>query len=275
MTSAYLLALRSPRPPRPKAALLIYLPGGDGTGQLFYRQLAGLEQLFDIRCLEIPNHDLTGWEQLVEQVVALVQAELSQGARPAVYLCGESFGGCLALQVIRRSPELFDHLILINPASAFKRSSWLYWPSFLTYPVPEPLYRIFWIGFLPILAALERIEPADQQTLLKAVQQMPQTTSIWRMSLLREFEFSDAQLQQIHQPTLIVASGRDFVLPSVQEADHLSRLLPQAQSLILPESGHACLLEAKVNLREILASAQFLPQTAGAAEGTTEVEASF
>ena len=94
MTSAYLLALRSPRPPRPKAALLIYLPGGDGTGQLFYRQLAGLEQNFDIRCLEIPADHLTGWSPLIEQVVDLVKAELAQGKRPAVYLCGESFGGC-------------------------------------------------------------------------------------------------------------------------------------------------------------------------------------
>ena len=269
MTSAYLLALRSPRLPQPKAALLIYLPGGDGTGQLFYRQLAGLEQSFDIRCLEIPANDMTGWADLVEQVVALVQAELSQGARPAVYLCGESFGGCLALQVIRHSPALFDHLILINSASAFKRSSWLYWPSFLAFPVPEPLYRIFWMGFLPILAALERIEAADQQILLNAVQQMTQETSLWRVSLLREFQLGDAQIQQICQPTLIIASGRDLILPSVQEAEHLSRLMPQAQTLILPDSGHACLLEAKINLYDLLASARFLPQpveVAGAAE---------
>lgn len=253
---------------------MIYLPGGDGTGQLFYRQLASLEQTFDIRCLEIPADHLTGWAQLVEQVVELVQAELSRGKRPAVYLCGESFGGCLALQVIRHSPQLFDHLILINSASAFKRSSWLYWPSFLAHPVPEPLYRIFWLGFLPILAALERIEATDRRTLLNAVQQMAQTTSIWRMSLLREFWLSDAQLQQIDQPTLIIASGRDLVLPSLQEAEHLGQLLPQAQTFILPDSGHACLLESDVDLYKILASAQFLPQATELADGA-EAEASF
>jgi pimeloyl-ACP methyl ester carboxylesterase len=260
MTSAYLLALRSPRPPQPKAALFIYLPGGDGTGQLFYRQLAGLERAFDIRCLEIPANDLTGWEQLVEQVVELVQAELNQGARPAVYLCGESFGGCLALKVIQHSPQLFDRLILINSASAFNRGSWLYWPSFLAYPVPEPLYRIFWLGFLPILAALERIEATDRRILLNAVQMMTQDTSLWRMSLLREFQLSDAQIQQISQPTLILASGRDFILDSVQEAKRLSHLLPQVWTSILPDSGHACLLEAEVNLYQILAGANFLPQ---------------
>ncbi len=262
MTSAYLLALRSPRPPRPQAALFVYLPGGDGTGQLFYRQLAGLEQMFDIRCLEIPANDQTDWEQLTKQVVALVQAELKQGARPAVYLCGESFGGCLALKVIQQAPQLFDRLILINSASGFNQSSWLYWPSFLAYPVPDPLYRIFWLWFLPILAALDRIEATDRRTLLNAVHLMTQSTSIWRVRLLREFQLNDAQIQQIRQPTLIVASGRDLVLASVQEAERLHQLLPQAQTHILPDSGHACLLEAEVSLVQILEAASFLPQPA-------------
>lgn len=258
--SPYFLALRSPRPPQPKAPLFIYLPGGDGTGQLFFRQLKGLETTFDIRCLEIPPDDLASWDQLVEQVVGLVKDELSQCSRSAVYLCGESFGGCLALKVILHSPELFDRLVLINPASAFNDRSWLYSLSFFTLPVPQPIYRIFWLWFLPILASLHRIEPADRRTLLNAVQMMTQETSMWRVALLREFRLSDVQLQQIKQPTLIVASGRDCILPSVDEANWLCSLLPQAQSHILPDSGHACLLETDVNLYTILQSTNLLPQ---------------
>ena len=110
---------------------------------------------------------------------------------------------------------------------------------------------------MPILAALERIEAADRRTLLDAVRNMTQTTSIWRMALLREFQLSDAQIRQIRQPTLIIASGRDLILPSISEAQYLSHLLPQAQTVILPDSGHACLLEKQVNLHEILESAQF------------------
>lgn len=258
--SAYFLALRSPRPRQLDAPLLIYLPGGDGTGRLFYRQLEGLEKAFDIRCLEIPPNDLTGWDQLVEQVVELVRTELGEQPRSAVYLCGESFGGCLALKIMLTSPALFDHLILVNPASAFNRH-WLYWASCLVRPVPEPLYRAFWLGFLPILASLGRIEADDRQALLTAVQLMTQETSIWRLGLLREFKISDQQLQQIKQPTLIVASGRDSVLPSVSEAERLCQLLPQARKYILPDSGHACLIETDVHLSEILQSVAFLPES--------------
>jgi pimeloyl-ACP methyl ester carboxylesterase len=258
--SAYLLALRSPRPRQPNAPLFVYLPGGDGTGQLFYRQLEGLEKTFDIRCLEIPPNDLTGWDELVGQVVELVAAELSPGSRSAVYLCGESFGGCLALKLILRAPHLFDRLILVNPASAFNHRSWLYWPSFLAWPVPEAIYRVFWLWFLPLLAAIHRIEADDRRALLNAVQMMTQETSIWRVALLRDFQLTDAELQKISQPTVLIASGRDCVLPSVPEAQRLERLLPKAQIYTLPDSGHACLLEAGVNLYDILQSVKFLPQ---------------
>lgn len=258
--SAYLLALRSPRPPRPSVPLFIYLPGGDGTGQLFYRQLEGLEKAFDIRCLELPPDDLTGWDDLVNQVVELVEIELSQGSRSAVYLCGESFGGCLALKLVLQAPDLFDRLILVNPASAFNRCSWLYWPSFLAWPVPEAIYRMFWLWFLPLLAALHRIDDDDRRVLLNAVQTMTQETSIWRVALLRDFQLADTKIQTITQPTVLVASGHDYVLPSMTEANRLMQLLPKAQIYPLPDSGHACLLEADVNLYNILQSLDFLPQ---------------
>lgn len=257
--SPYFLALRSPRTPQPNAPLFIYLPGGDGTGQLLYRQLEGLERTFDIRCLEIPRDDLTSWDQLVEQVVALVEAELKKRPRAAVYLCGESFGGCLALKVVHRAPQLFNFLTLVNPASNF-RSSWLYWPSFLARPMPDLVYWKFWLGFLPILASLGRIEPEDRRNLLTAVLRMSQETSIWRVALLREFQFSDTNLRQIKQPTLVLASGRDLIFPSVEEAERLTGLIPNSKTYVLPESGHACLLETDVHLHDILQLSGFLPQ---------------
>lgn len=259
--SPYLLALRSPRPHQPSAPLFVYLPGGDGTGQLFYRQLEGLEKTFDIRCLEIPPDDLTGWDCLADQVIELVKAELRQCPRSHVYLCGESFGGCLALKIMARSPDIFDRLVLVNPASAFNQQSWLYWASYLTRPVPELVYHAFWVWFLPILASLGRIEPKDRRALLTAVQSMTQETSVWRLGLLREFQMNDDQIRKIEQPTLVIASGRDCILPSVNEAERLCRLLPHGRTYVLADSGHACLIESGVNLYDILQSSVFLPQS--------------
>lgn len=250
---------RTPRPTNPIAPLFIYLPGMDGTGLLLDRQLAGLEKGFDIRCLAIALNDLSSWEKLTEQVVDLVKMELRREAQQSVYLCGESFGGCLALNVIARAPELFKRLILINPASSFKDFPWTYWGSHLVHPFPEPLHRLSCLAFLPFLAALSRIEPGDRRALLDAMQAVSQETSVWRIALLRDFQLNLADLHHITQSTLIIASNNDRLLPSVAEAKRLSAHLPNAQTYILPNSGHACLLEADVDLYDIIQEAGFLP----------------
>ncbi|HEY9642224.1 MAG TPA: alpha/beta hydrolase [Coleofasciculaceae cyanobacterium] len=256
-TSPY---FRVPRPINPQAPLFFYLPGMDGTGQLLSRQLAGLEQAFDIRCLAIPPDDLTHWADLTQQVVALIEAELRHDTQHPVYLCGESFGGCLALKVLLQAPHLFDRLILLNPATSFKHSFWIYWASYFVRPLPELLYHTSCVGFLPFLAALERIEERDRRALLDAMQSVTQNSSLWRISLLRDFDITDTELRQIRQPALIVGSERDRLLPSVSEAKRFTRLLPQADMHVLPYSGHACLLEADVDLYQILQANHFLEE---------------
>jgi pimeloyl-ACP methyl ester carboxylesterase len=230
----------------------------DGTGQLLRAQTIGLEMAFDVRCLAIPPDDLTSWDVLTARVVELVQAELRGVADRPVYLCGESFGGCLAIKVALRSPRLFDRIILVNPASSFKLRPWIAWGSQITRWMPEPLYQVSSTALMPLLANLERIAPAEQQAFWDTVQSVPQKTSIWRLSLLNQFEASAVQLRRLIQPVLIVASGSDRLLPSLPEAYRLASQLYDAQVIVLPYSGHACLLEADVNLYEMMKRHNFL-----------------
>ncbi|MEM9512085.1 MAG: alpha/beta hydrolase, partial [Cyanobacteria bacterium P01_E01_bin.48] len=48
--------------------------------------------------------------------------------------------------------------------------------------------------------------------------------------------------------------ARDRVLPSVAEARRIAARLPRAAVEILPDSGHACLVERNINLFEIFKS---------------------
>jgi len=250
--------LISPTKLNPEAPLFVFLPGLDGTGQLLRTQTAGLEAGFDVRCLAIPPDDLRGWEELARKVVSLIHGELQTSPRRSVYLCGESFGGCLALKVAIQAPQLFSRLILVNPASAFRFRPWLIWGSKLVQWLPEALYQDLTMTFLPFLAALERVAPEDRQALWEAVHSVPQKTSFWRLSLLNQFEVGADQLQQLRMPVLLIASEADRLLPSVQEAQRLAVQLPDARIVTLPTSGHACLLEQAVNLYEIMRSANFL-----------------
>jgi len=248
----------TPKRIQPQYPLFVYLPGMDGTGQLLRSQTAGLEVGFDVRCLALPRKDLNTWDILTKNVLNLIYAELEKNSQRIVYLCGESFGGCLAMKVAIRAPQLFKRIILINPASAFHLRPWLNSASQLTSLVPEPLYDIAALGLLPFLASLPRISRSDRHELLKTMRSVPTETVLWRLSLVREFNVNEEQLRRLTQPVLLIAGASDRLLPSAAEVRRIANILPNSQVMVLPESGHACLLEKDINLYEILKNQNFL-----------------
>jgi hypothetical protein len=50
----------------------------------------------------------------------------------------------------------------------------------------------------------------------------------------------------VRVPTLLLVSAEDRLLPSLAESARLLRLIPGAQRIVLPESGHTPLLEEQV-----------------------------
>lgn len=247
---------------QPEYPLFVFLPGMDGTGQLLRSQTAGLEIAFDVRCLAIPRDDLNSWDLLTQKVLELIHAELENNPHRSVYLCGESFGGCLAIKVAIASPKLFKRIILVNSASAFHLRPWFAWASQLLHWLPPFLYEVSALGLLPFLACLECISPGDRQELLKTMRSVPPETVLWRLSLVKGFDVDETQLSQLTQPVLVIASALDRLLPSMAEARGLVKILPNAQMVVLSNSGHACLLEAGIKLYEIMQAENFLDKGA-------------
>jgi pimeloyl-ACP methyl ester carboxylesterase len=251
------LSFLRPRSPKPQAPLFVYFPGMDGTGRLLETQSEGLAPYFDLRCLAIPPDNLQGWDDLTAAAIALLKHELKGDPRREVYLCGESFGGCLAMKVAVQAPQLIGKLILSNPASAFvKRPLFNLAIPLLSY-IPDLIHRGSALALLPFLAALERISQRDRRALLDAMKSVSGRAVSWRLSLLRDFYIEDADFRQFDKPVLILAGAEDRLLPSMQEADFLIQKFPQARRVVLPRSGHACLLEAEIKLLEILKLEQF------------------
>lgn len=242
----------TPQRLQPDYPLFIFLPGMDGTGQLLRNQTAGLEKAFDVRSLTIPLDDLTNWDVLTNSVVSLIQSEIEKVPDRPVYLCGESFGGCLAMKVALHSPQLFDRLILVNPASSFTARPWLALGAQIGRWLPGPLFHLSSISLMHLLGNMERIKVSDRKAFYEAVQSVPQETTIWRMLLLTQFQVSEAELRQLALPILLLGSTSDRLLPSVDEVHRLANIFPNSRVAILPASGHACLLEADINLYEIM-----------------------
>ncbi|PSN19515.1 alpha/beta hydrolase [filamentous cyanobacterium CCP5] len=227
----------------------------DGSGDLLMSQIPYLKSRFDIRCLAIPPDDLTPWSGLTQQTVDLIR---KQGSSP-VYLCGESFGACLAMLVAAQVPDLIHRLILINPASSFHGNPWLQWIATITPLVSAYLYRASTLAMLPLLISLNRVDRANQQALLFAMRRVTQQTAAWRLALLSHFRAESLSLSKFTRPSLILAGQADRLLPSVDEARRLADYLPRAKTHLLPYSGHACLLETDINLCRILEIHGLLP----------------
>ncbi|MEC4815104.1 MAG: alpha/beta hydrolase [Scytonema sp. PMC 1069.18] len=243
----------------PNYPLFIFLPGMDETGkELMCLQTEGLEAAFDVRCFVIPADELTSWDDLAEKVVTLTQSELEKAPRSSVYLCGESFGGCIVLKILQKFPQLFTRVILINSGSSFPQVPWLNFGSLLFPLTPEIFYKISSFAALPFLASLNRLSSAGQKALLNSVRSAPKKTANQRLCLLREFKIDETKLSQITQPVLLVASKNDRLLPSEAEAKRLAKVFSNSRVVILPDGGHACLVEEDIRLIQILQAENFL-----------------
>ena len=232
--------------------LFIYLPGMDGLGHLLQTQVPYLESLLMIRGLSIPSNDLSDWDVLSTSTIKVIEAELRNTNQDKIYLCGESFGACLAMKIAVTAPRLIEKLILVNPASSFNQQPLLGLGIHLMPWMPDWLFTSSSLALLPFLAELSRLSKRDREALLNAMQSIPQNVASWRLSLLQSFAIKEYQLQNFFQPTLIIASKKDNLLPSVKEATRLVKLFSNSAMEILPYSGHTCLLEQEINLAQIM-----------------------
>ena len=258
-TTSKSLRLIACTPATPSRPLFFFLPGMDGSGALLQPQVAGLSHHFDISSLSIPPDDRTGWGELTERVASLIRMEQQRHPGRMTTVCGESFGGCLALRLISRFPDLCDQLILINPASSARRQPWISACSSLTRLMPAPLYQLSSLSLCNLLIASHRVSRPLRQQLLASMQAVSPQSAAWRMALLMQFCLEDLALDRVRQPVLILASEADRLLPSQCEAKRLARFIPNTTIVHLPDSGHACLLENQLNLSAILKTQDLCP----------------
>ncbi|MEL7140941.1 MAG: alpha/beta hydrolase [Cyanobacteria bacterium J06573_11] len=271
-----LLKLLSPKPADKNKPLFVFLPGMDGSGTLLQPQVERLAPWFDIRCLMLSaQDDQSNWMTLAQQVSQLIteaarpqeraiasnknSAPPSSTRRRAIYLCGESFGGCLGMQVLTLSPHLFEKAIFINPASSFRRLPWMQLGPLITRQLPSLAYRYSARGLVPFLIEPSRVDKQNRLALETAMGNVPAKTAAWRMTLLSKFDAERLPLERMTHPVLLIGGGNDRLLPSTREVKALQRRFPSAQVTLLPRSGHACLLETDTNLISILRAHQFLP----------------
>lgn len=227
--------------------LLVLVPGMDGTGKLFYRQVPLLARRF--RVVTYPLRDnAASMDTLVEDLAALIR-RLSPDGEPAVVV-GESFGGTLAMSLALAYPECVRALVVVNSFPHFR-------PQFRLRLAVGALQVLPWgaMGLVRRLTAFRMHSRFTHRTELgRFLQETRQTTRegyIGRLRILMQYDVRE-RLVQIGVPTLYLASDRDHLMPAVEQARFMAARVPRSVLRILAGHGHICLIAPNVDLEEIL-----------------------
>lgn len=144
---------------------------------------------------------------------------------------GISLGARTALDFALRRPARVTRLALLCPSGIGRQKPFLWWalPLLLLGDVGRACVRRRVLGRLPPAST-----PAERDTfaLMRAVDRG------FRPRLEAIPVFGDGALRTLSMPVLAIVGGRDVMLDSRETRDRLTRLVPRAQVLFLPDQYH-------------------------------------
>ena len=227
--------------------VLLYLPGMEGTGRLFYLQEPELSRHFTVLALQLRSNSPFSYEDLARDVAEALDAEEASNA----IVVGESFGGTVALHFALRYPERVRHLLLCNTFSHLRGRLRLQF-AFLLLPFAFiPPGKAFREWLMRRVLASEGIDKKDIDRLLECSLSHGYGASKQRLQLIRQHDVRE-QLPSLSMPVTIIASARDRLLPSLQEAHFMRRKIPDCRIIVVPDGGHTCFLSSRFSLASLL-----------------------
>ncbi len=226
---------------------LIYIPGLDGTGLLFYRQARLLAHRFRVITFRLRD-DRLSMDTLVEDIVRHLDHAVPDGT-PAIVV-GESFGGALAMSFALAHPERIRALVILNSFSRITPTIKLYAAITAASIVPWGTMRIA-RRFTASRLHSSHTHREEIRRFLMLTRATTRQGYINRLRILTHYDLQ-RRLKNIHVPTLFLAADEDHLIPSVEQATYMSARVPNAAMRVLHGHGHACFLAPDLDLDEIL-----------------------
>ncbi|NND73717.1 MAG: alpha/beta hydrolase [Ilumatobacter sp.] len=227
---------------------VVLVPGIDGTALLFYRQIPTLASRFDVVAFPLPAVDphVMTMESLADDLATLVDEISDCGA----ILCGESFGGALAMTTALRHPAAVRGLVIVN---SFPRIA-----QRIKLRVAPRLLKLMPWGAMPFVRRYTSAHlhsphalPEDLHEFRERSKQIDRDAYIRRLEILQEFDIRD-ELHDIDVPTLFLAGDLDRLLPSVHWARYMHQRVGPSRLHVLEGYGHVCLINHDLDLIDFI-----------------------
>lgn len=259
--------------PSPATAPLLCLHGAAMSSVVYMDLLRRLTPRLRVIAPDLPGHGQSrpALSQAADATLPLsidgyrdvVLALMDRLALPRAILVGHSMGAAIALRLALARPERVAGLVLLNGAARLRVSA----------EVLALLARELPADPAPDAEDPEAAAPATSEAMpeaLAALMFSPRTVSAlrerWsavlvgapRAVAVADFRTCDgfdvrAQLPGLRAPTLIVSGEEDLMVPS-RLSDEVERLIPGAQRLRVPATGHLSHLEAPELVSEAIAA---------------------
>ena len=226
---------------------VVLVPGMNGTGELFYRQVPRLERSYRVATYSL-REDAESLDRLAADLSHVVDA-VAPIERRAI-IVGESFGGAVALTFALSYPERVGALVILNSFPYFA-------PQVRLRLAIAGLAVLPW-GAMPLVRHLTAFRLHSPHTHRAEVKQFIELTAhatrdgyINRLKLLRRFDVRD-RLHDIRRPALFLAAEHDHLVPAVAQARYMANRVPSSVMRILKGHGHICLIAPDLDLAQVL-----------------------
>jgi pimeloyl-ACP methyl ester carboxylesterase len=225
---------------------IVLVPGMDGTGKLFYRQVPLLARDYRVVTYALRDSAPT-METLIEDLAGIIDAVAPDGKAIVI---GESFGGALALSFALARPQQVSDLVILNSFPFFA-------PQWRLRLAIRGLRMLPWgaMGAVRRLTAFRlhsrHTHREEVRRFLELTAQTTRSGYLSRLRILTQYDVRD-RLHQLSVPTLFLAADKDHLVPSLPQARYMASLTPGSCVRVLEGHGHICLIAPDIDLRQLL-----------------------
>jgi len=226
---------------------IVLVPGMNGSGELFYRQVPLLERSYRVATYSLRD-DADSLDTLADDLARVVDAVAPIDRRAVIV--GESFGGAVAMTFALNYPERVAALVILNSFSRFT-------PQFRLNLAIAGLTAVPW-NTMPLVrrATAWRLHSrhthrTERKRFVDLTTRATRDGYISRLKLLRQYDVRD-RLHELTSPTLFLAAEQDHLVPSVTEAKYMTQRVRSSALRVLNGHGHICLIAPDLDLGEII-----------------------